>query len=694
MNTIDPQNNDLQDHGPEATGKQMLLCTLCPFMDQGLPTKFIEATINVNFRNREIKFNDTFGTSSTIEISKIHYIEWLGLIGAPYCKLVALLDAGTNAPLAVRLYLQKDKLHEELLANGLCEANILSFETILGNCIRESGFFIEPEKKRRAHASDLTIKSLSACSTVKILEDLYWSFDDLVFAREIGPSLKLDLKSVALVSNIVDHWRPTVLQQVSAMNMAYQDPRGRRPKNTGLASTEGLVSAHGLILVISNDVEAWAAASHELHFGYSVATNSGISGTLCALPETVVIASADIFRRNIESTEVLMETLEVSLNNTLFTVSPRPQQIKRFFIEKVCQKFKNIDIPINLIQFGSIIIDDIEDPTIIEINNLVENRNGLRWLQIVRDNQNTKPRNLTKDQASLAIWSSRKNSSYLPLFINHIDLTTICLPKQILKRFKVFGNLIKNGPIEEKISKIFQTKYCPLSLQDSIQRFCGRPVPLSVAKSLLLSHQDRLNTSLGAFLMPVDGNDFTIARDFATKALDELEAAVPAGPSVPARQCSICFDELKEEILFAICGHTYCADCAKQQFGTEWALNKSKECAHCRCPLLCGDVLHINTKLDPGRFQPALPSKESSIANFVSGIRQAPFKIYGHGTDVANFKAGASETAPRPKYLLINDIANANAAEIIREYSDTNLSIQIFYNQSESTHFNSFLEQF
>lgn len=648
--------------GPEI--KQMLLCTICPFSEQYFSTVFLEASINVNFRSRELKFTNALGTSTSWDISKLRSTEWLGLIGAPYCKLVALMDTISLEPMAIRIYILKEKMMEEL-ADGLCGSNVLSFETILGNTILESSYFIEPEKKRRQVSSDLSIKTLGATATVKICDDLFWSFNDLVFVREAGEIIKIDSKPVALVSDVVDQWKPEILNHMKALAPMYR--RAKTTRSASQASSDGLICASGLSLIVTKHVASWTSCATSENFAVIEATNTGISNHFCSMNDAVVIVSPEVLLANIASYQDLMDTLEVALNNTIFTISPRGPQVKRFFTEKLCLKFKNIDVPLNIIQFGSIIIDDIDDPETLDSMNLLEARQAPRWLQIIRDPMNTKPKGLTRDQASLALWGHKKPNNLLPMFLNLIDLTTIGIPKSVLRKFKVFGHLIKNGPVEERISKVFQTRYCPLPLNDSIQRFSGRPVTPAIARDLMLRHQERLATSLGGFLDTAN-EVTTISSDFANSSL--------YGP----KSCAICFDGLESQFSISICGHVYCKVCCDHQFGLEWSQNKAKDCASCRAPLVYGDVLHVDPTLKD--FSPALPSKESCVANFLAGLKGAP---------VAYLTCLADK---KPKHLIITDVGSVSVSEIIQKYRDQSLNIQIFYNQIETSAYQAFIEQF
>jgi hypothetical protein len=652
--------------------EQMLLCTIVPFKDkcERIPDDVQEATIQVNFRNREIRLQDPSGNSCTVDIGTLRSIEWLSLLGAPYCKLSALLTRfkGGSLALAIRIYLLKDAIMTERQATNLCDPNFIAFESMLSSTIKESWFLIENERKRKPAHIDYFEKAYNVMSTFKVIDDLYWSFNSLLFTKE-EQSIKVQSGPVALVASVTDHWRETLLDNVmNAINQV--------PKRTKVGpSVDSLISAPSTVLIITKEPETWLATATALGLlNATILEPDGIPVSFLELQDTIIISTPDLIAKNIVSTQNVFSTLENVMSNTILHTKPRMPQVNRFFVEKLCKKFSNMRAGVDIIQFAFQLVDNQDDVDLVSASEMLSPKSYLRNLRVFRDERNTRPKGLTMLQASKLCTA---HASYLPALINLVDLINIPVPKAILRKFRVFSHVIKNGPIEERIHRTFSAKYCPVSFSDAIQRFSGRPVPIDVARDILTRHYNRLSVSLGSFLLPAaDSGPQQLSSEFAQSSLLK-----------EPKTCSICFDTL-EEFSITVCGHVYCNDCCRQHFVVEWALFQAKECAACRTPLLMGDVVNVGAFSKKTPFAPALASKELSIKNFIGGLRHAHHEFYVNGRVITK--------AEWPKHIIVPELSSSNACDLIRDYADAGhtINVQVFSHASEASQYLQFEQCF
>ena len=637
----------------------MLLCTIAPFKDPCLriPEDAIEATVNVIFRNRELKFQDQAGNTTTLDIGTLRSIEWLSLLGAPYCKLVGLLVRYKNGllPVAIRIYLNKTVIVDERSQSMLCDTNFLAFESMLSTSIREQGYIIENSEKKRRPPIDFSTKTIQVASTVKVIDELYWSFKDMLFTRE-EDVVKMDVGPVAIVASITDHWRDTILSNIMAKKCL------QRPLK------DGLVSGQSTMHIVTKEPEAWIEATKRTGF-FNVFVNErhGVPMSFLSLTDGIVISTPDILSRNVLSADLLFTTLEQVMTSTIMHTRPRLPQVNRFFAERLSKKFINMQCPANTIQFSFTVLDNIDDVEIVDIASFMPASN--KCLKIVRDPVNTRPRILSNQQASKLM---NEHASYMPHFINLLDVVCVPVPKSVLKKFRVLCHVTKNGPIEERITRTFSARYCPIPMSDAIQRFSGRPVPSDVGLSMIKKHYGRILVSLGSFLALADSS---LSEEFAVTSFQSETKA-----------CSICFDALDKAFSFTICGHVYCNDCCRQQFSEEWSANRSKECAACRTPLLMGDVINCDTFTKKTPFVPALANKESSIKSFTGGLRNH-YEVYSEGP---------RDSLEWPKHVLIPDINALKAADIVHKYANSphTVNLQVFITANETSQYLQFEQSF
>ena len=653
--------------------EQMLLCTIAPFKDacERLPDDVQEASIHVNFRNRELKLSDSLGQSTTIDIASLRSIEWLSLMGAPYCKLTAVLSRYKNGAiaLAIRIYLLKDAILEERQKSSFCDSNFLAFETMLSTTMKEQGYFIEPvEKKRKTLQNDFVTKLISVHATTKVADDLFWCFHSLLFTKEEKVQ-KVEAVPVAIVASVTQHWRENILQTIlSAMN--------QKRKCAPSCSVDGLLCGTSTVHIITKEPKEWLQVALEAGLTARLLEHDGVPVSFLDLNDGILISSPDILARNIISSQNLFTTLEHVLTNTILHNVPRVAQVNRFFVEKLCKKFTNMQCTADLIQFGFLLIDNNDDVDVVSASQLLCPKGSLRCLKIIRDETTTRPKSISMLQATKLC---NLHASYMPSYMNSLDLLTIAVPKYVLKKFRVFNHIIKNGPVEERIAKTFASKYCPVSINDAIQRFSGRPVPIDVAKELVSRHYNRLSISLGSFLLPsVETSGQSLSSEFTLGSLNN-----------ETQNCSICFDVLEQGFSITICGHIYCTECCRQQFNEDWSAFRPKECAACRTPLLMGDVVQVESFTKKAPFVPALASKELSIKNFLGGLRHSHYELYS-GREMG------AKVREWPKHVIINDITSTKACEIIREYSSAShtINIQVFSSAHESSQFLQFEQCF
>jgi len=315
------------------------------------------------------------------------------------------------------------------------------------------------------------------------------------------------------------------------------------------------------------------------------------------------------------------------------------------------------------------LLDNNDDVELVDIASFMPMSN--RCLKIVRDNVNTRPKVLSATQASKLM---DLHASYMPHFINSLDIVCVPIPNSVLRKFRVLCHVTKNGPIEERIQRTFSSKYCPIPMSDAIQRFSGRPVPTEVGLTMIKKHYSRVIVSLGSFLSPSE-NSQGLSEEFAITSYQK-----------EAKSCSICFDALDKTFSFSICGHVYCNDCCRQQFSEEWSANKTKECAACRTPLLMGDIIHCDTFTKKTPFVPALASKETLIKSFVSGLRNQ-YEVYSDTERIS---------VDWPKHVLVTDINALRASDIVKKYAMAphTVNLQVFITANETSQYLQFEQSF
>ncbi len=685
------------------------LCTLIPFGTSKFdPNAYnLTATVSVNFRTEEIRFVAPSGSIITVPFDQVHGSEsWLHLLDLPYCKLMGLLSpeqaSGTFVlePVAIRIFLQKERIRESYQSTNLCEFNMMEFERILRTTLLTTPYTIETSigQKKRRPQWDLSAKVLDIPNSKLICEanstgtSLYFSFQDLAFTTHVGPSLSLQLWPTALVSGASETWQETVLSQV----ITTVGLPTKRQRLDFVATDQSMYDAHNCTLIVTKNVTHWVSVCQALDMTYAIVGPRGILLRDLQIAQ-VILVSVENICENINQEGLLFDAIEdltlhvtdrnTTTTNLLSTTSLPLNQIRRIVLNVFCKKFTMFRLPIHLVQFGLCILDNIQVLQENSVLDLIQETQASRFVQILVDDTTTKPTALTMEQTSMLYKLTHKGTVAIPTWaLPHVTVAVnsqiqiVPVSKTILKRFKIVGHPIKSGPIEDRIAKFFTTKYCPIGPSEALQRFSGNPVPKTVAMDLIQKHFQRLSISLGSFLLPPSAEASEVSKDYVLSKLQQGSEPI---------QCCICFESLSTDAFaITLCGHTYCTECARYNFVPSWDLFKSHECANCRCPCTYGDVFFIQNDLAASKFVPVQASKEASIATFLSGLRSM--------NHVHIWTLGNQKFDTQVKHLIVNDVCNIKSVELVKALSGTSsaINIHVFYTPNEFPWFHALTESF
>ena len=674
-------------HVALAAPEQMLLCTLLPFGPAELPDfkALQEVPMTVHWRYHELRFTSAVSTV-TMQISRLTTVsnKWIHLTNMPYCRVTALMNTAPGpsgpvilSPAAIRIYINKDAFGPRENFNAkLCEPNVLAFETLLADVIGEVPYVIEnpePAGRKRRIPWDMNMKVVEASPTVNINNGLMWNFLDRTLTLDRQPNQELRIWPIMVVSDACDAWICHVLSSVALIL-----PR-RKPGPIGSGS-RGLVGAPQAALVVTRDTELWSSQCREK--GLTVEVMGPLGLPVEALSgANIVLCTPDMWASNMAHTELLLDSVETALScNTTHACSRH--QVKRVLFDNILPKFEKFIVPADLIQYGCVILDDIEALYDTHGIGLFNVEPGItRLLQIVRSPQ-LKPRTLPRTATEMAFpYCGAPMNSWTRAVLWYASETlvqAVPVPRPMLRKVKIVSHAVKNGPVEECVTKTFAHKYCPIAMADAIQRFSGQPVPEDVAQSLIARHFDRLDISLGCFLSRTHVND-----EASRLSRPYLQTSI----SVPEKTCCICFDAIPgNDYRITICGHTYCSDCAPRHFGPEWETFRAKDCAACRCPVLQGDTFHIQPV---ERFLPASTSKVQAIEAFLESVRQPAYThVY---TD-----EWTSERFPNTRHLVVSNISALSPRELMRRVQSAHgvVNVHMFYMPDEAAAFQDFSTAF
>jgi hypothetical protein len=600
------------------------------------------------------------------------------LLNKPFCRLIAAceVDPVSEIPLralGIRVYLNREVIRANYESTKLTDTNALTFECFLSRCLREP-YIIEKFSKMK------DIFMTSFITPLNNGEELYWCFQENAFTLKKGPSIKFNNQQCYVVSTTTDHWQETVLLQTLQLST-------RRKIETTLILTDcpkkwtdlciklgvscALLKASKINLNdnfnASNDLNDSNDSNDLNNLNASNASNSSSNADLNADANEdvqVLVGTRDslIYNRNVYFS--LKEDVKFALQ--IAAPGHRTEaQIERFIRNNLVPKFTNFNKSLAQKVFGACILDNVDIQEKLDVK---------KYIKIIHSNHTTKPNSITFDQAKSMIQTNSILSRFdllapvepnLPHFMLSFDPTYLSVPKNILKRFHIFGHPIKVGSSEDRISKIFKNCNSPLSYEMTIERFSARPMPSSVAKDFIKKHFERTDISLACFIEG-NGQSFPLCKGFIDEAFDL--------PKV----CSICSEE-ESVYTFSFCGHIYCKDCSKQYFSSQFMANNSKECAVCRTPLCAGDVFQIDEKIN---YEPFLPSKEYAIQSFTKALKSPK-----------HVKIWPSETLS--KYICVQNIEDVSSKDFIQLLDDhKNVNIHVFYLHKESWHFQKFLQEF
>ena len=644
-----------------ATNEQMYLCTLTPFKTSFDFEGSVEAAVAINWRYNEVKFTGP-GGSSSIGMTSMRSSSWLNLCGNPFCKITAVLRQTDLVPLGIRIFLQKEPIVNVIgqKAVGLSEAHIqfhtfeAHLETVLGG-----SYVIETIASKKKTFDPVERFKVDVPVGLKLADGLFWSFRDLTFTREQPEAFVIDrIRPTALVSDCTDEWRDQVLSLVSK-------------KKTVVSSD--LVQLHHVSLVVTMEPHKWrSTAGPYLEF-----MSRGLP--ICDLEQaSVVTITPTNLQLGIANAYNLIESIEYAMKSTTGQAHRTKTQVRRVITENLIPKLPSFVVPVSMIQFGSIVFDDIEQMG--HISSYLLDNQALRFLQVVKTSL-TKPKALTRDQLVKCY------TCHAPFVVPHLEavletsILTVPVPKSTLRKVRILGHPVKNGPIEDRISKMFSQRYSPVSLADNLQRFSGRLMPKDVAEGLIQRHFQRTTVSLGTFVEASSAQDTPISSAFVERQLLQ-----------DTTTCCVCFESLgagsatgsatgsaSGPTTFTICGHSYCKDCTRQHFLTEWNSGRSKECGQCRHLLSVGDTFLLGPFSAEKPYVPTVTAMSSAMNNFLSSCRVQP-KLWSPNTLYE----------PSVKTLISNDVSKIDAKALLQTFSRSpqqNVTLHVFYTSDETTDF-------
>jgi hypothetical protein len=623
--------------------KQILFCTLFPFRSSKDTFVGEELTnIAINWRAREVRAssqNRVFPIVFSFE--DCFDIEWTALHNIRYCTLSILLNR-LEEPCGIRIYLMSSAI-SELQATGFTSPQFLAFETLLGACLKEFSYSDGSEKgsvKRKKVAADIE-HTIDVPMSTQISNGFFWDYETKTFTDVQPSAFRFILRPTFLVSDLIYGWQETVLQCI------YSNTR-----KSDLVYRANELFMPNCTLIVSKKPNDWLTASNKLDISCQLLEPSGL---IASEDLRILVTDEETVASSFSSELNFMEMVDFM---STFVMGERSDtQIKRIIL-KFSQKLKNFRLPLGLITFGSIIIED----DCINAKNLLRESASQKWIHVFKDTKRAVPTSLSKENLRLLGANT--------ICINRLKLdnfiTVVPVPKSILRRIRIFGRPIKNGIVENRIASFFNRVFCPIPYSDALERFSGRAMPEDFAKNLMNRHFESCEVSLADFAGTASSK---ISKSFLMQSLES------------PRDCTICFESLDNIFGVTICGHIYCTECILRHFQASWTLNEPKECAHCRTQLFLGDLFHIDPKMTD--YALSLPCKQAAITEFKNTFK------------------GSLSTWPdvSGKCIIIDDISSQQACTVpalIQSLRDAKsaTNVHIFYKPTESALFKEFSLEF
>jgi hypothetical protein len=620
--------------------KQILFCTLYPF--KTFSDSFVgeELTnIAINWRSREVRAtspNRVFPVTFSFE--DCNDIEWTALHNIRYCSMSVLLNR-LEEPCGIRLYLMQSAL-SDLLAAGYTCAQFMAFETLLAACLKDFSYADGSEKgstKRKKHSQECD-QQIDVPMCTQIANGFFWDYESKTFTDTAAQACQFTLRPSFLVSSLISGWQETVLQCV------YSSTR----KSDLVYRANGLLMPN-CTLVVTKTPDEWSLACKKLDVAHE---RLEVRGLVPNENVRILIADEETIASGTSNELNFMEVVDFM---STFVMGERSNtQLKRLILD-FSRKMKNFHVPLGLLQFGSIVIED----DCFGAKNLLPETSTPKWIHVFKDNSRATPTHLSKKQLSLL----GANSVCLPRLKLDNYITVVPISRSIIRRIRIFGKPIKNGLVETRIASFFQQKFCPIPFRDALERFSGRAMPPDVAKGLMKRHFDSCEVTLADF-SSTDSSKIT--QNFLMQSLD--------GP----KACTICFEDLDNLFGLSLCGHVYCAECILRHFQASWTLSEAKECAACRTRLFSGDLFHIDPGLED--YAPSLPCKQAAIKDFV-----------------ASYKSSTSVWPDiSAKLVIVDDLETCTVASLIQSLRDhkTAVNVHIFYLPHQAALFKQFSLEF
>jgi len=671
--------------------------TLLPFGETAVD--FSNCTItNVTFSWRlfEVRFVDMQSNAQLVySYNQDSNTEWIRLLASKYCKLQGVVhhfQQNLLYPVGIRILLNKQAIADSLQDSNWCSNEFMEFESCLAKVFDLTDFVLEPAKTKKR---DALHKPTEIHPDIRISDQVYWNYDKGQFLRAKRtstcqhPFLSFTPANVFVVSTCTNHWYADVLEHCFLdVKRHSKKPEGSN-NNFAISNNDfSLLQTMSACLIVTDGLflDAWQTMCFNMGLPYVIVQPSGVSKKEL-FHSAIALCTFETLEKNICSIVDMEASVSLALQmqrasiigvqNTALSVPFTYQQVRRYIQQILLPKYDSFDVPLSLIEFGSVLFDSMELRTNqVLFHHFADSLQCKKLVHIYRQYTTRPSRFCTFLSDTFVGQKWAKGHKY---FLQEPFSTIIETPKHVLKRFKLIGHPIKNSAVEDRIEKLFKSKYCPIPISFALQRFSNKSVPVHVAKSLVENHCSRMLVTLGTFLQPVEAGDtFAIHPTFLSEIFTKS-----------AHECCICYDGMSSaKFCMTLCGHTYCTDCAKRQFYDTWNQNKVKECAACRTPLLSGDFFSIRNDKE---YELVVHSKEKAVQILKESLKKdkAQFAYY---SDL--LKQSNDLIRGQIKYVLFESIASNEALlQLFSQVSQT-IQLHLFYTQEEQDEFYKFSQCF